>query len=314
MARRTRTNESDSAEGAVSTLPEEATVSTTTEAPAEGTKTEKAPVDLTAFQAAVDAAVAEHDTSTGTVPEGLVAAVQGEYRSLDGLAAKNAAKKVVNDSMREAMNEMNIVLARAYMSISDQLTAGSGTREKAEKVPVDPTEAFVQRLGALQLAAELVAASRPEGVSEDYVTQLNQLLADSREGASGYLAWTQREPVAEGEEDTPEPEASSFVKAAVKLSQGKAARVSAGRSGGSTYTGERRDIGQHISEAFADVESGTFLTVAEIRKHNSSQYTSDNPPSAGAISARLFPKSGKCTVEGIEPDTNEKGNRGARKL
>ena len=87
-----------------------------------------------------------------------------------------------------------------------------------------------------------------------------------------------------------------------------------GRSGGSTYTGERRDIGQHIVEAFADVESGTFLTVAEIRKHDSSQYTSENPASAGAISARLFPKSGKCTVEGIEPGTNEKGNRGARKL
>ena len=106
---------------------------------------------------------------------------------------------------------------------------------------------------------------------------------------------------------------SNFVKAAVKASQGKAARVTSARSG-TPYTGERRDIGKHIQEAFEGRESGTFLTVAEIRKFDSLQYTSESPASAGAISSRLFPQSGgKCSIEGIIPGTNEAGNRGASK-
>ena len=109
-------------------------------------------IDLSGFTAAVEAAVAEHDTSTGTVPDGLVSSVTTAYRELDGLKAKNAAKKLVNDAMRESMNEMDIQKARAYMVLSDNLTAGAATSSpRAEKVPTDPTEAFVQKVGALTL-------------------------------------------------------------------------------------------------------------------------------------------------------------------
>ena len=95
------------------------------------------------------------------------------------------------------------------------------------------------------------------------------------------------------------------------LAIGKAAK--AGARAGSTFTGERRDIGKHIAEAFESVEPGGFLTVAEIRKFRSNEY-GDNPPSAGAISARLFPSGGgDCTIEGVSGDTNDKGNKGGRK-
>jgi len=77
-------------------------------------------------------------------------------------------------------------------------------------------------------------------------------------------------------------------------------------------TSGRRDIGAHIASAFAGLPDETFLTVREIRRHRSDEY-GDEFPSAGAISARLFPSSGRCTVTGVEPGENERGVRGARR-
>src|SRR3546814_10998155 len=61
---------------------------------------------------------------------------------------------------------------------------------------------------------------------------------------------------------------------------------------------KRGDIASHIQSAFEDKRLGDFLTIQEIRNHRSTGYGVDNPtnPSAGAISARLFPTSGSCTV------------------
>lgn len=73
----------------------------------------------------------------------------------------------------------------------------------------------------------------------------------------------------------------------------------------------RRDVGKHIVHVFAAVPVGTFLTVAEIRRRPSPEY-SDAPPSAGAISARLFPASGRTTVPGVDPGLSG-GVRGATK-
>ncbi|WP_409332795.1 DUF262 domain-containing protein [Trujillonella humicola] len=74
----------------------------------------------------------------------------------------------------------------------------------------------------------------------------------------------------------------------------------------------RRDIGAHIASAFEGLPDGAFLTVREIRAHRSDEY-GDEFPSAGAISARLFPSSGRCTVPGVEPGADERGVRGARR-
>ncbi|MFD9552274.1 DUF262 domain-containing protein [Nocardia salmonicida] len=75
----------------------------------------------------------------------------------------------------------------------------------------------------------------------------------------------------------------------------------------------RRDIGQHIVNAFADYEYGDFLTIGEIQKIPSPQYPADGLPSAGAISARLFPgNGGRTTVPGVVSMIVD-GRRGARK-
>lgn len=316
MARRNRENESTSTateevatEATPSTEENRVTVtdestSTSTEAAATEEKAAEAPVDLTAFTSAVDAAVAGRDEATGDPSEEAILAAQTEYRNLNGPKAKNAAKKLVEEKMREAMNSRDIHGARAYMLVSDNLTAGA-SGSKGTSTPADPKEAFTQRVQALLLAQTLLADQAPEGITFDEVSVTDE----QTDAARALLA----HEASEAEDKGDAPEASQVVKAAVKLATGKAARVGgSGRTGG-TFTGERKDIGKHIAEAFAGAESGAFLTIAQIRSHKSEEY-GDNPPSAGAISARLFPQSGKCTVEGVEPGQNSEGRKGATKV
>lgn len=311
MARRSNSKtEAETTEAVNPEATEEASVSTTTETAPEADNstteaTPEAPINLDAFNEAVTAAVAEADSSTGLVPEASLAAVLEQYRSLDGVKAKNKAKTALNDGMKEAMNEADIAKARAYLQLSENMTAGS-SKSSAEKVPADPTEAAVQRIATLQLARDFVVV--PEGVADDFQTRADSLVSESAESVKAYIAWL----TDDSEEKGDEPEASAVVKNAAKLAIGKAAK--AGARAGATFTGERRDIGKHIAEAFESVEPGGFLTVAEIRKFRSNEY-GDNPPSAGAISARLFPSSGgESTVEGVLGDTNDKGNKGGRKV
>lgn len=312
----TQTNESQNTK-------EEATVTETvnpeaTEAPAENAeKAEKKEpeFDLTEFKAAVDAAMNEADTDTGTVPEASLAAVTAAYRQVDGIKGKNAAKRHVNDLMKDLMNSGNLAGARSALQISDEAlvaTSASGGA-RAERTPVDPTDAAVQRVGTLRLALDNVVL--PEGVSDDYEERLSKFVTDNSEAVGTYLEWIQ----ADEEERGDEPEVPQFVKNAAKLAIGRSARAGAARTGGGQpYTGERRNIASHILNAFADKEEGEFLTVAEIRNVRSEEY-GDSMPSAGAISVRLFPKDrdGNPTEStmlkyGIRPDT-QGGKKGAVK-
>lgn len=282
----------------------------TTEAPAaaasdgSGKATKASEVDLTAFSAAVDKAVAERDSSTGELAVAQIDPVVAEYRKIEGIAGKNKAKAFLTDKMRDAMNSMDISLARSYMMLQDNLSAG--TVPKAERAPSDPTEAHVQRVVGLDLARALLV--KPEGVAEDADQKAEALYAEAYPQAEAYLAWASNE---DEENRGDEPEVPAFVRNAVKLALGKSAKVGGSRAGTATG-GERHDIGEHIRQAFEGQESGTFLTVAEIRNFKSTEY-GDTPPSAGAISARLFPQSGKCTLDFVTPGQNDKGNRGATK-
>lgn len=296
--------------------PEEITV-TDTEAPVEPT-TEETPVeakpfDLTAVLAAAEVTVAERDETTGVVPTAFLEPVVVEYRKLDGVKAKNAAKKALNGLMTSHMKANNLPLARAYLDVYNSLTAGatpSASKSHEPKAPADPTAAYIDLVAGLTLAAKLAISNTPEGVAEDWADKVNASVDGSEDSVVAYKAWLADESEDKGDA----PETPAFVIAAVKLAQGKSARVGKAKSatGTSTYTGVQRDIAKHISEAFADKESGTFLTVADIRKFASSEYGSGEA-SPGAISARLFPKSGKVTVEGVTPATNEKGVKGAIK-
>jgi hypothetical protein len=320
MARRSNRQNTEAGTAEVQTENTEDTVSTSTnEAPAtettnEAPAPESAPVDLSAFEAAVSAAVDEADVTTGEVPEASLSTVTIEYRKLEGLKAKNAAKKLVADGMKEAMNDNSLPKARAYLSLQEKaLVAASGsTGGSTPRQPADPTEAFVQRIATLNLASAAAQANVPDGVAEDWGVRVGNLVTESSEAVSGYVKWLTSDDENKGDE----PEVSVVVKAAAKLSLGKSAKAGGARitSSGTPYTGERRDIAKHIVEAFGDQEVGTFMRVSEIRKFHSSEY-GDDLPSAGAISVRLFPKSGDSTMPklGIQPDVRD-GKKGAVKL
>lgn len=321
MARRTR--KTDDQPSTTSNEAQEATMSTTTEAPIEAdetteetteeavaeTPTEKpaeVEVDLSAFEAVVQTAVENKDDATGEIAPVFIDPVVKAYRDLDGLKAKNKAREFLNEAMKTWMNKMDIATARAYLTLTSSLSPGA--RPKAEKKVVDPTEAFVARYVGLRLALSLVGENIPEGVDEGWAEKAKAEFEAHVDAARQLVAFNADESEDKGEA----PEVDAVVKAAVKLAAGKSARAGGASTKSSPYTGERRDIAKHIAEAFAGLESGDFLTVSEIRNHTSEEY-GDSHPSAGAISARLFPTSGTCTVEGVIPDQNEKGNKGATK-
>ena len=310
MARRNRenTDTTTTTEELEVTVTEEPTVEVSTEAeaaPAEATE-----VDLTAFNAAVSEAIDNHDNATGTVPEQYVGPVTAAYRALDGLKAKNAARKVIEVAMKDAMSSMDIGLARAYMVLSDTaLVAGpAAKKEREEKPPADPTEAFVQRVAGLDLARALVVV--PEGVAADWQDRVAALVSDVRAQADSLLAYLDSDDENKGEE----PEVPAWVKAAVKLSRSKTGRATGATKPRGERSGVRRDIGEHIRQAFEGQESGAYLSVSDLRKFQSTEY-GDEQPSAGAISARLFPPNGRtCTLDFVTPATAPDGSsKGATK-
>lgn len=301
MARQNRTKQAEApAEAATN---EETPVTENTDTQTESTET---PVDLTAFKAAVASNLGEADASTGEVPEAAKAAVNAEYVKLDGQKAKGEARKYLDEQMLEAVGQLDAVKARSYSDFKGGLKAGGGT--STPKAPADPALAYVQKMASLRLAFLVVEPPEIEG-DRDLGKEIDELV-----NSLGEQVQAQRAYLADESEDKGDgPELSPVVRAAFKLASGKA-------SGGGTRrasSGVRRDIAKHIQSAFSDVEPGGFLSVADIAKHRSEEY-GDDEPSQGAISARLFPSSGKFTVEGVEPvdkgDIDGKNPKGARKV
>jgi len=278
----------------------ESTATEATATPAESTAdeaTDETPVDLTAFTEAVDSAIAEADTTTGELPEASKAAVTEAYRAIDGQKGKNAAKEHINKVLTEAIFNDEGPKAKSYVLLRNGLTAGGSAKKASE--PKDPTEAYVSRVAVLVAAQEILGNDVPEGVSEDWVTKVT-------EKAEALV--TEARTVLDVEEGADAPEVGSEAKKVLKLASGK---VTGG--GGSTFTGTRRDVAKHIAEAFEGQPSGAFLSVNEIVKFDSKEYGDDHP-SSGAVSARLFPKTGEPNLpEGISPAHPDGKSRGAVK-
>lgn len=263
--------------------------------------TEAPEVNLDAFKAAVETAVSEADTSTGVPSEEGLSKVNEQYRALEGQKPKNAARTFLEEQMLAAVGELNAVLARTYSDLKGGLQAGSAGG--STKAPADPVAAQVNREASLTMALQLVRGQRPE-TDQDIDAKVTDLVNGAQEDISKMTAYLGDESEDKGDA----PEVSPVVRAAFKAAQGKGTGGRGGSSGG-----PRKDIGKHIREAFAEAENGTFLTIAEIAKFKSTEYP-DSPPSQGAVSARLFPSSGKCTVEGVEPVDKDGSNpKGARK-
>lgn len=286
----------------------EATVSdtATVETPTEATDTAKPEIDLTAFNAAVDAALAERDLATGTLTPSVIEPVKTEYRNLDGVKAKNAAKKNLAERLSSAVDALDVVTGKAVMILQNEMqSAGGGGKAAAERTPVDPTEAFTQKLAVINLAYNLVASDVPEGVNEDEARgKVTTLVEENDEAARSYMEYLAKPESERGDE----PEVSALVKKAVKVALGRG--VGSVKSGSSTsHEGPRGNIARHIQLALAEQPDGTFMKVSEIAKARTEEYP-NGTASAGAVSSRLKSPS---PIEGVEAGTNADGRFGAYK-
>lgn len=276
----------------------------TTEAIEASTEETPAPeADLTEFKAAANQAVSEADESTGDLPASAIDAVNKVYRDIDGVKGKNTARSWIEAEMKAAIVGKDIMKARAFVTLKDGLSAGSGS--SSPKAPADPTQAFVQKVVALRLALDEVVGTVPEGVDESWADKADELIGSLADEVTAFRAYSVSEDA-----DAEQPEVSPVVRQAFKLASGRASAGGGTRVSG----GPRRDIEKHLHQVFADLEIGAFLTVNEIAKASSTEYGEDRP-SAGAVSARLFPKGREAYAANGLQATNEEGKvRGATKV
>jgi hypothetical protein len=279
------------------------------------------PIDLGPFEAAVQAAMENKDGTTGVIPEAYASAVVAEFRALPGAKGKGAARRYLDAGMKRHVEAMEVLEARVYMDLQKMCTPASSSsapRAPKEVVPVDPADAAAARLAILSLAYSHTASTfGPEVDLDSAQEKANELVEKLGDEVASYLTWL----TTEGEEAPEEPSVSVVAKKAAKLASGGAASAGgATKSSGnrSTFVGKRGNIANHIQEAFANLNSGDFLTVNQIADFQSQEYTDSEGnfrrPSQGAISARLFPtgEGVSCTVEGVIP-AEENGKKGAKK-
>lgn len=179
-----------------------------------------------------------------------------EYRAAD-VAGKAAFRTIVTKAMMQAIEDLDLDTAKATKSLLEEFV----TKTSTPKAEVDWSQVAADRVATLRMAAALIESGMvdPSGFPEDWASSNED--GDRIELPNG----------------TPDEELAR------KLASAKV-----------TKSSDRADVGAGIEAAFADVPSGTFLTVQQITNKA-------GLPSAGAVAARLFPKSGVCTVPGVTP-------------
>lgn len=274
--------------------------------------------------------VSERDPQTATLAKAAVETFKGRYGSLDG-AQKRAVRAAITAEITRLLDDDNdetsfesMLGAKAYNELLAETKKSATT--KAPAVKADPTEAYVDRYMSIALAGmalpidtDVNREKANESISA-LVGRYNTAGSPENLAFARYLEWARAE---DKEKRGDEPEVPEFVKAAVKIADGKAAgrvarRASSTRSsGGGGRVGGGRDIAKHVTEAMAEHPVGEFVSIADIANFKSSEYT-DSKPSSGAISARLFPASGgKSTIlniEGVPAEASPSGKKGAKRV
>jgi len=301
MARRGPTSKEKEKEPEVVEAEAQPTEGESTEAPAEDkSKSEK----LDAFKEVATGVFNERDEVSGDLTDEQLAKVTEAFRKLDGQKLRNAAKTYAEEQMTVVIQPPieSIEQARAWVKIKDAMTPAAGAKPRT---PADPTEAYIQNVYTVRLAAQLLADNKPDGLAEDWEEKLKTFTEEHAAEVEAYLAWQADTSENRGDE----PELAQPVRKAFKAATTKVRKSNGTRR---QHTGKKRDVNTHIAQVFAEKEVGTFLTVQEIANASSAEYGDDpNNPSPGAVSQRLFsPKGG--LPDGIEPVSIKP--RGAKKV
>lgn len=336
-------NTDDSATATTAEQSTEAPTEAAPEAPAEPAGPTEAEITalVKEFTDAVEEVVNDteggRDESTGTLSVKLVDKVKVAYAKLPAGKVRKGVKDYLGEKMRTTMDEamkndmdpVRFSRARSYLQLQDEATAAAkSTAATVVKEPVDPTEALIERVLPMFLAPAAVEVG--EGVATDWEQRVVERAQSLQGEIATYAAHLDAlAKLAEGAEAPAEPEVNDAVKQAFRIARGRSVSIKkAGKSSGTPGTraprapgAGRGNIGSHIEQAFANVEPGKFLLIAEIANFDSvgAGYDSTTRPSPGAIAARLFDKAGqpKTTIDGIVPGFEQDGNastkKGARK-
>lgn len=261
------------------------------ETPAEDSaeKAEPEVIDISEFENLVDSFIdrgEDGEVSDELAPESVVA-IQASYRDLSR-KAKNAARKSLGDKMQNAVVGDDLYLARYYLAIQSKMTETPKVeREKKEKAPVDPTEAYVKQIAKLDLARALIQGSIPV----DY----------DQEGIKARAAELFQKGVEDSQKDEPE---YAWVRQAINLAKPKKGGSGTGKAKGERT---RHSVATHIAEAFENAAPGESLTIQQILNFKSKEYGEDSP-SKQAVMAHLNSKQ-FANAQKVDVITGDEGEK-----
>lgn len=300
----------------------------------------------------------KRDPTTGSIPEGVLNELKLAFAEIPAGAPRTKIKNWVDAQISDAMEDPDLSsFARSFFMVKKHsLIGGAATKAAAPKVVVDPTEAHVEATAALFLAPYLVHVA--EGVAADWGQRVDARADELLPTARLYAAYMDRvsafdeldeeaygklDDAAKSEYDAtkakleedgkqfaevPEPIRQAFRLARGRAAGGSTTRTRKASTGGASATttttpraprgdGTRKNIATHILNAFKGKPVGTVLTIAEIVKTRSDEYGEESP-SAGAVSARLFPNKqdptdgDACTIPGIKGTLSADGRKAAQ--
>jgi hypothetical protein len=267
------------------------------------------------------------DQDTGSLSLALIEKVRATYAPLN-TKHRNGARTWLESQMSDAMIGQNDYqdgadygAARSMIELLNALKA-STPKPQITKAPVDPTQGHVARIVALLLAPNLVPV--PEGTATNWQQLAHQKQQELASQVIEYRDWQNANAGKPADEQTEAPKVDEIVLLAANIAKGRAPKVSKPREPKvagqpraprqpSVSSGVRRDIAAHIRSAFADKNSGDFMSIGEICRHKSEEY-GDDSPSQGAVAARLYPNKQPVTLEAAGVKAEVRDSKGAVKL
>lgn len=211
------------------------------------------------------------DTVVGTAINGVVSdtalqSVTDAYNALDR-SEKGICRASVKSAFDGAMAASDMDAAKSYWMVQSAMHA---TKPASTTIDADPTDVVQNRISVLLYAARVIGDGSGATVN----------------GADYGTAWVN---AVDDVENIPLSDMPDTFRRAVQ------------RVADVPISYGSHDVGAHIWFVMQSHEIGEFVSVGTIATTSSPEFPDAGNALRGRIQARLFPTSGKCTVDGIRP-------------
>ena len=167
-------------------------------------------VELSKFNDVVSDAIAD-----GTPSEEGIKAVRVAYGKLEPRKGKTLARQALDDDIRKAIENGNLIEAQGLFALKDAVLKGAlktGATRTAK--PRNVTASHVERILGIQLGYSLAFTHAPEGVDADWKDQVKNT-PELEKQASEYRAWL------ESGQEGDEPNVPAVAAAGARISLGR---------------------------------------------------------------------------------------------